>query len=220
MNISYDLIIVAKSSREDLKRVTQRCIDTALADGEINVIVVETSGNIHKYTGVSETVLYSGPFCYNRALNMGLERAKGNVHILANNDLLFHPGWGVMGEQMYINDYHSACALSQDPRQRVYARGDFIYPGYSVGYHIVGWCIFVTKECITKIGKLDESFEFWYSDNMYAEQIQSAGIRHGLFCNVQIDHVTSVTLRTLAPRDQRKYSFNARNKYNALKNAV
>lgn len=64
----------------------------------------------------------------------------------------------------------------------------------------------MTKKCIETIGKLDETFKFWYSDNVYADQIKEAGIKHGLFCNYRIDHVVSATLRTLDSRQQNEYT--------------
>ena len=216
----YDLIIIAKSSREELKRITQNCIDSARQDNaDLNVIVIET-GMGHSYKNVNEIIQYKGTFNYNHALNQGLERATGDVHILANNDLVFYPGWSSIGEQMIDNATPSAAALSQLHIRRGYEQGDFYYLGYDIGVHITGWCLFVTKECIQKIGELDESFEFWYSDNVYADQLIRSGIRHGLYCNVRVDHLTSVTLKTLPPREQRRYSFGAKNKYYILKNVV
>jgi len=111
------------------------------------------------------------------------------------------------------------CTLTVAHKTRLRTR-DFYYLGYDIGVHITGWCLFVTKECIQKIGELDESFEFWYSDNVYADQLIRSGIRHGLYCNVRVDHLTSVTLKTLPPREQRRYSFGAKNKYYILKNVV
>jgi hypothetical protein len=211
--MKYDLIIVAKSSRTELIRITQACIDSALPDGTgVNIILIET-GPSHEYANVNQTIQYKGSFNYNHALNQGLQCATGDIHILANNDLIFYPGWPKIGQQMIDNGFDSACALSNDPRQRIYEQGDFIYPGYEIGRHIGGWCIFVTRACIEKIGKLDETYDFWYSDNAYADQLQSIGIKHGLFCNVRVDHITSVTLRTIPPREQRKYSFGAKTKY-------
>jgi hypothetical protein len=80
MSISYDLIIVAKSSRDDLKRITQQTINTARADYDLNVILIETSGFQHKYQGVDKTIMYQGAFCYNRALNMGIEQAEEDIY--------------------------------------------------------------------------------------------------------------------------------------------
>lgn len=210
--MKYDLIIVSKSS-EQLKKVTQKCIDTARQDDcDLNVIIVET-GERTEYDGANEIIMYRGEFNYNRALNTGLQKVKGDIHILANNDLLFHRGWSKIGKAMIDNNFPSASALSQDPRQKGYQRGDWIYEGYVVGRELTGWCIFVTKNCIKQIGKLDESVHFWYSDNIYADQLMCAGIRHGLFCNVQIDHITSATLRTVSGKEQRNLSFGEMGRY-------
>jgi GT2 family glycosyltransferase len=90
---------------------------------------------------------------------------------------------------------------------------DNIYEGYYIGTLLTGWCIFVTRSCIEKIGSLDETYSFWCSDNAYADQLKAHGIRHGLFCNVRVDHLTSATLKTLPVRKQRKYAYGNINKY-------
>ena len=109
--MTYDLIIVTQSSG-DLIKVTQNCIDSARQDNaDLNIIIIE-SGQPYKYD-VDKIIQYNGEFNYNRALNMGLKHSKGDVHILANNDLIFHPGWSQIGELMKVNDYHSASILSQ-----------------------------------------------------------------------------------------------------------
>jgi glycosyltransferase involved in cell wall biosynthesis len=214
----YDLIIVTQS-RPDLITMTQACIDSAISDTkDINVIVVET-GQPYKYTGVNKFINYNGEFCYNRALNMGLKYAKGDIHILANNDIIFHKGWSQIGELMQINGYHSASAISSG--HKGFTKGDLIYEGYEIGKHLTGWCIFIDKFCLSAIGSLDETVAFWYSDDLYALQIKKVGIIHGLFCNIQVDHITSRTLVKQPSVIQRKYQigevykFNQRKKYYA-----
>lgn len=215
--MKYDLIIVALSSKVRLIEMTQRCIDSARQDGaNLNIIIVETHSVIHEYQNIDKLVQYKGDFCYNRALNEGLRHANGDIHILANNDLIFHEGWSEIGEAMKINGYGSASVLSSWHIGRGMRKGDFIYPGYRIEYEIAGWCIFITRESLQKIGKLDESFEFWHSDNMYAEQLKSHSINHGLFCNVQIDHLESVTLRSVSSRYQRRYTAGSVIKYNQM----
>ena len=202
--MKYDLIIVARSASRELIRVTENCIDSAKQDkADLNIIVVETTTFAVNYD--AEIIRYKDGFNYNRALNLGLEYAKGDIHILANNDLIFHKGWSIIGESMIVNGFPSASALSTYYLQRGFQRGNWIYPGYEIGRHLTGWCIFATKECIAKIGRLDESYEFWFSDDMYAHQLIKADIKHGLFCNVQVDHILSATLRTLSRQEQRKY---------------
>jgi glycosyltransferase involved in cell wall biosynthesis len=204
----YDLIIVSQS-KGDLIQVTQNCIDSARLDGvDLNIIVVET-GQPYRYN-VDKIIEYNGEFNYNHALNLGLKYAKGDVHILANNDIIFHKGWSVIGDLMKSNDYHSASAVSSGHKGYT---GNFIYEGYNIGIHLTGWCIFMDKYCLEKIGTLDESVAFWYSDNLYACQLIRAGIRHGLFCNVQVDHMTSKTLKAQNRQIQRMYQLGELGKY-------
>ena len=208
--MSYDLIIISKSSAI-LSSVTQTCITTAREDGaDMQVIVVET-GEETKYEGADTYVKYEGQFCYNKALNMGLEKATGDIAILANNDLIFHRGWSNIGTLMELNGYHSASLISG--HQTMFKRGDFVYEGYIVGYILTGWCLFVDRYCREKIGRLDESVNFWYSDNLYACQIEAVGIRHGLFTNYSIDHLASKTLNRQPSRVQRYYQNGELHKY-------
>lgn len=207
----YDLIIVTKST-PDIASMTQNAINTALVDTpDINVIVVET-GNPYKYDNVNKTIEYNGQFNYNRALNLGLSHVKGDVFILCNNDIIFYPGWSKIGELMQLNDYHSASAWAG--HLKMYKEGDHIYEGFDVGYTFTGWCLFLDRYCLNKIGKLDESVSFWYSDNLYAMQLQDVGIRHALFCNVRVDHYASVTLKKQPSRVQRQLEIGELGKFN------
>lgn len=199
--MTYDLIIVSQSKGE-LINITQQCIDTARCDNaDLNIIVVET-GSPYKYN-VDKIIEYNGEFNYNRALNLGLKYAKNDIHILANNDLIFQPGWSKIGDLMKLNGYHSASCI--DGRQMQYKRGDYIYEGYDIERTLTGWCLFIDNYCLKQIGKLDESVSFWYSDNLYACQIKAAGIKHGLFTGCQVDHMVSKTLKKQPSRMQRHY---------------
>jgi glycosyltransferase involved in cell wall biosynthesis len=199
--MNYDLIIVSQSS-SNLIQMTQNCIDSALADTkDINVIIVE-SGQPYKYSGVNKFIEYNGVFNYNRALNIGLKYAKGDVYILANNDLIFKPGWSKIGKLMQLNGYHSASAREGHQKFPV---TDTAYEGYNIGSLLNGWCIFLDKYCLDTIGQLDETCSFWYSDNLYACQLKAAGIKHALFCNCQVDHLVSKTLIKQTSRLKRQF---------------
>jgi glycosyltransferase involved in cell wall biosynthesis len=205
----YDLIIVSQSLKE-LIPVTQQCIDTARADtSDINVIVVET-GPPYLYPGMDKQVIYNGEFNYNRALNLGLKYTKGDVHILANNDIIFHPGWSKIGDLMKEHGYHSASAKAW---HLTMFEDNNIYEGYNVGYVLTGWCLFVDRYCIEQIGRLDETMSFWYSDNLYAHQIEEKGIKHAMFTNIRIDHMCSKTLTRQSHRIQRQYQTGELTKY-------
>lgn len=196
--MTYDLIIVTKTSPEFIQ-MTQNCINSARKDNaDLNIIIVET-GQPFKYQWVTKTIEYNGVFNYNRALNLGLKHAKGDIQILANNDLIFQPGWSKIGELMQLNGYHSASAISGAEQ------GDILYEGYEIGRFLNGWCIFLDKYCLDKIGQLDETCTFWYSDNLYGCQIKAVGIKHVLFCNCRVDHLTSQTLLKQSSHVKRLY---------------
>lgn len=202
--MTYDLIIISQSIG-DLIKVTENCIKSARQDkAELNIIVVET-GNPYKYDA-NRIVEYNGEFNYNRALNMGLKYAKSDIQILANNDLIFHPGWSSIGHTMKDRGFLSASAISSGHVHRDYPRDDIAFPGHEVGSILTGWCIFTQKELWEIIGKLDETFDFWYSDNIYAKQLKDAGVKHYLICNVQVDHITSKTLQRQPHQIQRQFT--------------
>lgn len=198
--MKYDLIIVAASKDLALIRMTQEAIDTCLADkADVNVILVETF-RITKYFGVDKYLYYNKPFNYNGCLNMGLKYRKGDVQILANNDIVFLRGWSTIGETMRNNGFLSASALSNHPRQKAFKRGDYAYRGYEICMYIAGWCLFCDNKLWDIIGDLDETYAFWYSDNMYINQIAAKQIPHYLICNVQVNHYIS---RTLMKQDRK-----------------
>jgi hypothetical protein len=208
--LKYDLIIVSQS-KGNLIQVTQDCINSAREDNaDLNIIIVETYF-LTAYDNIDKNIKYEGDFNYNRALNLGLKHATGDIHILANNDLIFKKGWSQIGDLMQSNNYHSASVMSQHTQGL--KRGDFIYEGYEIGKFLTGWCIFVDNYCLERIGKLDETVAFWYSDNIYACQLRAAGIPHGLFCNLRIDHITSKTLTQQSVSLQRKYQIGEQFKF-------
>ena len=202
--MTYDLIIVTQSS-PGLIEMTEQCIDSARKDCDLKVIIVET-GQPYKYKA-DKLIEYNGEFNYNRALNLGLKYAKNKFQILANNDLIFREGWSKIGDIMKVNGYLSASALSNDQRQLWFKRGNYAYEGYNIGYQLAGWCIFTDKELWKQIGKLDETHQFWFSDNVYAEQLKKANIKHALICSVVVDHLGSQTLRKQSRDVQRTYTY-------------
>lgn len=203
--MTYDLIIISQSVG-NLIKITENCIASARKDNaDLNIIVVET-GNPYRYD-VDKIVTYNGEFNYNRALNLGLKYAKSDYQVLCNNDIIFYPGWSKMGDIMKANDYMSASALSNDQRQRVCKRGNICYEGYIIGLHLTGWCIFTSKELWPLIGKLNEKHKFWFSDNIYAEQLKQQNIKHALICNIRVDHLGSQTLAKQPRHIQQLYTY-------------
>lgn len=192
--MTYDLIIVSASRGQALIDMTQRAIDSCLADSrDVNVILIET-GNPYKYQNVNLWIEYNGQFNYNRALNIGLKHRRSDIQILANNDIYFYPGWSHIGDIMHEFNYLSASAISNSRFQANY-RSKRFYEGYGIGLELSGWCIFTDDRLWNIIGALDESHQFWFSDNAYADQLKKAGIKHVLIPEIKVYHLLSQTLK-------------------------
>lgn len=216
--MTYDLIVLTLSKNDSIRRMTQHCINTCVADAEVhghrvNVIVVE-SGEPTVYDKVDTFVNYEGFFNYNRALNEGLKHRIGDIQIMANNDLVFCEGWSKVGPTMKASGYLSASLL--DSRiHRFFKINNMAYEGYTIGMQFTGWCLFADSKVWDIIGDLDETHHFWFSDNMYAKQLEDAGIAHALMAIGYVEHLGSVTHKTMDKATQRKYVTDEIAKYRA-----
>ncbi len=141
------------------------------------------------------------PFNYNRILNDLAQKAEKEVEpsyfIFANSDLYFHGDCiPRMIAKMEENQIHSASPY--DPWVHAFEHfimsNDALIEGYEVRYHISGWCIFTSSIAYKAIGKLNEDVAFWYSDNIYADQLKKALIPHVLVTSAICEHLGSQTL--------------------------
>lgn len=205
-----DTVIIAASKTPHLISMTQQAIDTANRDRQYaNVIVVETyflKNNMsklpHQYRDCQIIHLPQKQFNYNHVLNESMKYLKSDYICFCNNDLLFHEGWAkalliafiAMPEYMSL----SPCDPELHLTQLKYTDGDFIYEGYEVREFLCGWCFCIHRSVYEAIGGFDEGVAFWYSDNLYADQIRKAGIKHALVMNSQVEHIKrgSFTLNT------------------------
>jgi hypothetical protein len=202
----YDLIIVSKSDKEKYQRLTQQTINTCLSTSEgikVNVIVVETSGKLFPYRNVNYNILYTEEFNYNRCLNFGIKKARYNIHMLANNDLIFKEGWASTGLIMQKNKVHSTCLLGQST-QGGYLPNK-IYEGYEINREIAGWLIFITRDLFKRMGQLPESSRFWYSDDNYVERLKEMNVKHYLMTHARVEHLCSQTFNELDQETYWKY---------------
>jgi GT2 family glycosyltransferase len=185
-----DIIFVADTSKHSLYVMTHLAIRTCLRSEpgmKLNIIVVD--GNKHAGGFEStKTIIYDGAFNYNHCLNIGLQYSTAPYVALCNNDLLFSPNWLTNVIKYMEKGYHSASPFHRQTTRKG------AQEGYRIEKEVLGWCIVCTRELIDKIGKLDETCSFWFSDNIYAEQIKKAGYKHILVYDSYVRHLESKTL--------------------------
>jgi GT2 family glycosyltransferase len=164
---------------------------------QFNIVVVESGEQIID-VGQNMSIKYPHDrFCYNHALNLGLAQTKNEWVVLANNDLIFKPGWmhEIIIAHNLRKDIESFSPWNDmwDWHPRYFGN---IYPpiieGYRIGIELAGWCIVARRRIFEEI-KLSERVNFWYSDNVYADDLMKHGIKHALVTGAKVDHIVSQT---------------------------
>jgi len=190
-----DIIILSNGLDQYFREMTQTCINSCHASEEtkFNIIVYEQTDA--KYKNCT-TINYDIPFHYNRLMNMGIESTNNPYICLCNNDLIFHKGWATECLEL-MKDYGVwSCSPSHKTNTRAHKNERWVR-GYRIGIggEVKGWCILCDRRVFDVIGKIDESVSFWYSDHVYAEQLEKHNISHILALNARVDHLFSKTLK-------------------------
>lgn len=200
-----DVIILSWAKTDELRKTTETAIETLInsePNTKINIIVVESHNDAKPY-GKHKTLYYykeskTDNFIYNKAVNIALDYCSGADYIaVCNNDLEFQQNWfTIIREAMVTGGFMSACPIAPGFRGQVEFE-KLVKPveGYEITKHFGGWCFVLNREVLPAIGfKLSEKVDFWYSDNVYVDQLVRSGIRHALVTQSKVKHVESKTL--------------------------
>lgn len=185
-----DVFVLSNASTRQLRRMTQRTIDTCLAGANslpINVVVLEQQ-NVAYDRAV--TIAMPAEFNYNRFANLGAERYSSDWIMIANNDLVFHDGW--LHNLLAAGHPVVSPKCPRDPRQREFTENT---TGYLTARHLSGWCFMLRRELWEKIGGFDDCVDFWCSDDVVIEQLKTIGVEPMLVVDSIVEHLQSVTLR-------------------------
>lgn len=218
-----DIIIVSCNKSERFRKMTQEAIDSCLKSGNHEIIVIETCKDGFSYRD-SQTIRYAGKFNYHKCMNIGIGMSSGEFIAICNNDVLFDKDWSDKIEHVFKvhPEYDSLspfCPGYHDGMWKL-SKGDHLLEGHQIGRLIPGWCIVFRRSILKKIGKLNEDVEFWYSDNIYGDQIIKERIRHALVCNSFVSHIGagSQTLNTLSRNDNLDLTRRQQPKYRKTRN--
>lgn len=201
---------IVSNGINELKDVTEMCIKSIIKTTNNPKIVVSEKQNIDYDNTI--TIRQLDEFNYNRELNRCIELLDTDIYVLCNNDIIFTTDWHRDIIIALTSSYGSASPLCRILHKNRLFQDRFI-DGYQIRYHIAGWCICVSRETMKKINKLNESVKFWFSDNIYADQLKMAGIRHCLCTCSVVNHIESATLRQLDKRNIQDYTIGQYNEY-------
>ena len=185
-----DICILSNAKTDQLRSVTENGIKTLLASEEnikFNVFVVEGNENVKYDFPNTKTLNTWKDFNYNAYMNFAIKQGKAPYVVLCNNDLTYEKNWAtnIIKEMKANPQILSASPFC--PGVNV-MNGSNTHIGYTVRKELNGWCIFTKRELFDKIGSLNEEVNFWFSDNIYGDQLAFHGIKHALVQNSVVHH--------------------------------
>jgi hypothetical protein len=212
--MTYDILIPSNAKTKELYDLTAGVIKNLREVEDVikyNIVIIEQQKD--KDYGDVTTLHYSFPFNYHKCLNYGVSKTENPHIVLCNNDLAFSKGWAENLHKGFLMGYRSLSPYCLRASPRWFPKGQHVVEGYNIGIHITGWCIAVERSVIKDIGGLSEAVDFWYSDNIYGEQIKRAQIRHAIVCCSYVTHTISATLNTNTTGDKHSLTGEQKKKY-------
>lgn len=200
------IIFVSNSTNENVVNMTQNAITTARQYTDkynLKIIVAESNEGQKEYEGAEIFHHKVEPFNYNKILNLSRKKLKDYDFILfCNNDLVFTENWL---DNLLENT--NLCLSPKDTNSDKQRNIQEDESGYSVATHFSGWCFGLRKEALELIGDFNEDYQFWFSDNVVADQLQKVGIIPTLVVKSVVKHFGSQTLKSLAQDEKYKFTY-------------
>lgn len=199
---NVDVVIISWAKNDELKNVTKNGLDTlfnsASGDVSFHAYVVESNPDVNydeynqnKWMHSCRTIHPEDKtFGYHKYLNIGVGEGSSEYVVLCNSDLTYEKDWAShiineMEKDPYILSASPWCPQTQGSNSNV---KDMVFKGYRIRAELAGWCIFQQRVIYDLIGKLDEDITFWYSDNIYADELEARKIKHCLVCSSVVNH--------------------------------
>ena len=217
-----NFICLANSKNAYIRALTQTCIESIVQSkfpakhslGAARIIVVESCQNAVQYANAQiipfDHTRYQ-KFNYNYALNIGIQYCQEHFtdndwYCFINNDVIFDKNWLVAMSNAIDFDptiESFCCNINRVPE-------NVVKYGYATFVHLDGCCILCKASVIQKIGLFDETFDFYFQDDDYCEQLKKHRIKHAKVMNSMAIHVAS---QTVPERSDMKLLFDGRDKF-------
>jgi len=213
-----DVVIPVRTDSENARVITQASINSLRQSAppqiDFNVVVCEQVKDAPLYSQVNKTLHYDFEFNFNKVLNYGASHCSNRYIMFANDDLLYT--WNFI-VHLFVAAQGGYKSLSpSDPR--IDKPSDEMYvEGYGIGKELKGWCIFCDRAMYDSIGGFDERVKFWYSDDLYAEQLKKAGVMHARVANSYVIHFGSTTINKQPRELRREYMRNQKEIFMKIK---
>lgn len=191
-----NVVIISDAKNKELYQMTQEAVSSCFRTAYDITINVLEQANVKKYVNC-DTWFIKEPFNYNRYANIGASLSDAETICIANNDVVFYPGWL---SELLMADYPLVSPkCPNDARQNDLFENTV---GEKVGRHFTGWCFLISTNLWKRIGGFDEDFGFWCADNAVIEQTKKVGILPMVVPSAKVVHLRSITLSTVNNREE------------------
>ncbi len=219
-----DVIMLSLTNSDELFEMTQSAINSLLESEkkfQFNVILLESNKKSkYQYKNCTVYTPNLGKFNYNKYMNYGISITNNEFIAFCNNDLIFQKDWFTEIYRLKdIADSFSSWNNYENWHDKCMPNISRLTPyieGYRIAHEMTGWC-FVAKRKVFNKFKLNEGVDFWYSDNVYIDDIVRHGFKHILVRNSFVDHICSKTYKTFDTEKQNEVTKDQLNKYNKVK---
>jgi Predicted glycosyltransferases len=183
------IVIPAYYYDDSYVEMTQDCVDSLKYERPDEVIVVDDGSPIK--SSISTIVLPENKG-FGHAVNTGLERAKGDVLIISNNDIVFTPNWLTELLKPLKNGFDISSIVTSD---QGWETKDLISEDDRFGSL---WAM--TRKVYKSLGGFDEQFGIGYfEDTDYYLRAKKAGFHIGKNWNGLVEHKGRATFSKVDP---------------------
>ena len=222
MKHEVDMVILSWAKNDELKTVTEDGIRTCIIsdpDVKFNFYIVETNSDVAYDFPNTQTIYPSSNFGYHKFMNIGVREGKSKYVCICNNDLTYEKGWAssiiqLMEDNPQVKSASPWCPQTQGDNKDHIGR---VYQGHRVRGELAGWCIFQQRDVYDTIGQLHEGVDFWFSDNIYSDQLRINNIPHVLVPHSVVNHHEDMIGKTgstaIDEETKQKYMMGQQEKY-------
>lgn len=177
-------VIILTDSKDP--KMTQETIDSLINSLDVRIILTCKRADYRIYKNINTYVILNEEFNYNKFLNESLKHVINDWVLISNDDVIYNISWYDEIKKVTLERPDITSFSPMDPRlhekyyNTTYSFKEFYVEGYNVTEHISGWSILVKKSTLDTIGKFDETFDMYYQDNDYAQNLLKHGFKHAL----------------------------------------
>lgn len=198
--MSVSVIIPVYATNEDLVKMTDACLYSIFLSTPpgTEVIVVDDGSPVSYDPDVGRLITMPVNGGYSKAVNEGLKKAKGDILIVGNNDLIFKKGW-LDALCVILENYDIATCWTSDQkvnlRTTVEVERDAKF----------GSLFAMRRKVYETLGGFDEQFRGYFADLDYRERAMNARFTIGKNLAFVVDHKAKATYAQTDPNDDEYY---------------